>query len=612
MRIAMVSEHASPLAVLGGADAGGQNVHVAALAGALARRGHEVVVYTRRDDAALAKQVRLAPGLIVEHVDAGPPVVLPKDDLLPHMGAFAAELREAWTQWRPDVVHAHFWMSGHATLRAARGLGIPVAQTFHALGVVKKRYQGELDTSPGPRLEIEREIVRGVDRIVATCTDEAFELMRLGADSERVTVIPCGVDLERFTPDGPAEPRTPGVRRIVGVSRLVQRKGVGNLVRALADVPDAELVIAGGPDQAHLMDDPEAVRIAGIARESGVLDRVDLRGRVSRDDLPALLRSADVVVCAPWYEPFGIVPLEAMACGVPVVASAVGGMIDTVVDGITGVHVPPRDPDRLAGALRAVLDDEASRREYGRAGASRARRLYDWERVAASTLEVYRELAVPARRGSGRGAGRFSRPATGAADRIAALREGLTAMERDAARLDAWGERLADRLAAGGRLLAVGNGGSAAEAQHLTAELVGRFVDERRPLSAICLHADTSSLTAITNDYGHDEGFARQVRAHGRPGDVLLALSTSGCSRNVLAAVHAAGECEMVTWALTGPGPNPLAELADDALCIEAGSTATVQELHLVAVHALCEAVDRRIAVLDEQPAATRPFGVRA
>ncbi len=151
-------------------------------------------------------------------------------------------------------------------------------------------------------------------------------------------------------------------------------------------------------------------------------------------------------------------------------------------------------------------------------------------------------------------------------------------------------------LLGGGRLLAAGNGGSAAQAQHLTAELVGRYVDERRPLSAISLHAETSALTAIYNDYGSGECFARQVRAHGRPGDVLMALSTSGESENVLAASVAAAELGMETWALTGPAPNSLAAACAEAVSVNAEGTSTVQEAHLVAVHLLCAAVDRQVA----------------
>jgi D-inositol-3-phosphate glycosyltransferase len=395
----MVSEHASPLAALGGADAGGQNVHVAALSAALARRGAEVVVHTRRDDPAPPARVAFAPGVTVEHVDAGPPAPIPKDELLPHMEELAARLRRSWRAHPPDVVHAHFWMSGLAALAAGRLLGLPVVQTFHALGVVKRRHQGAGDTSPPSRVREERVLAREADRIVATCSGEVFELARMGADLRRITVVPCGVDLGLFRPDGPVEPRDRGRFRLLVVSRLVERKGIGNVITALAELPGTELVVAGGPPARWLTGDSEARRLAGLAERLGVAGRVCLRGQVAPADLPALYRSADLVVCVPWYEPFGIVPLEAMACGVPVVASAVGGLVDSVVDGVTGVHVPPRRPDLLAGALAGLLADPARRAALGTAGARRARRRYGWDRIAHGTLEVYAGLvaASPAR-----------------------------------------------------------------------------------------------------------------------------------------------------------------------------------------------------------------------
>jgi D-sedoheptulose 7-phosphate isomerase len=182
-------------------------------------------------------------------------------------------------------------------------------------------------------------------------------------------------------------------------------------------------------------------------------------------------------------------------------------------------------------------------------------------------------------------------------DHLAALQEAARRTSASAPTIAAWGRHLATVFDGGGRLLACGNGGSAAEAQHLTGELVGRFRHERRPLSAIALHADTSATTAIVNDYGEHEVFARQVRAHGRPGDVLVCLSTSGSSQNVVAAAKAAHELGVTTWALTGPAPNPLAAVCDDAVTVEAASTATVQEMHLVLVHALCAALDDALGV---------------
>jgi D-inositol-3-phosphate glycosyltransferase len=394
MRVAMVSEHASPLAVLGGADAGGQNVHVAALSAALARRGVEVVVYTRRDDPDLPWRVAAGPGVTVEHVDAGPPRPIPKDELLPYMDQFAARLRWSWRRDPPDVVHAHFWMSGRAALAAGRPLRLPLVYTFHALGVVKRRHQGAKDTSPPSRIREEALLAREADRIVATCSDEVFELVRVGADLRHITVVPCGVDLGLFRPDGPAEPSPAGRHRLLVVSRLVERKGIGNAITALAGLPAAELVVAGGPPADRLSEDPEARRLAALAAELGVTDRVRLRGRVERRGLAALYRSADVVVCVPWYEPFGLVPLEAMACGVPVVATAVGGLVDSVVDGVTGLHVPPRPPNALGPPLARLLSDEARRAAFGTAGARRARRRFGWDRIARSTLDVYTGVAA--------------------------------------------------------------------------------------------------------------------------------------------------------------------------------------------------------------------------
>jgi type III pantothenate kinase len=271
-------------------------------------------------------------------------------------------------------------------------------------------------------------------------------------------------------------------------------------------------------------------------------------------------------------------------------------MADTVLDGVTGVHVPPRDPDRLAEALSSLLADPERRAAYGRAGADRARRLYDWGRIGAATMELYSRVAQPRRRHGRPEPNALGWPPDGH-EQLRLLRSALEGFEAEVERVQAWGEQLADRMAEGARLLAAGNGGSAAQAQHLTAELVGRYQTERRPLSAFCLHADSSSYTAIANDYGIEEAFARQVRAHGRAGDVLLALSTSGESANVLAAVRAAREIGMRTWALCGSRSSTLAQECEDAVCVDGVPTATIQEVHMLAVHTLCGAVDRELAL---------------
>jgi glycosyltransferase involved in cell wall biosynthesis len=386
MRIALVSEHANPLAAIGGVDAGGQNVHVAALAAGLGRRGHDVTVFSRRDSASTPVRVTAPEGYVVEHVPAGPPTDVPKDELLPHMPAFADYLRDRITEERYDLVHAHFWMSGLASVEAAQGSGVPVLQTFHALGTVKRRNQGARDTSPASRIALERRLCRSVDHVIATCSDEVSELRALGLRPGRDSVIPCGVDTELFRPLPPSRTAHP---RLLVIGRIVERKGVGNVIEALAHLPGVELLVAGGPRPDLLDTDPEVTRLRRLAHRLGVADRVRFLGSVDRVDVPRIMCSADVVVAVPWYEPFGIVPVEAMACGRPVVGSAVGGLLDTVVPGVTGELVPPRRPDVLAPVLRDLLEDEARRNAYGRAGRRRAVRTYQWRQVVAATEDVY-------------------------------------------------------------------------------------------------------------------------------------------------------------------------------------------------------------------------------
>lgn len=391
MKIAMVSEHASPLATLGGEDAGGQNVHVAELARALGADGHEVTVYTRRYAGDLPETVRFAPGVSVRHVSAGPAREVAKDRLPPYMTEFGTRMAAEWAADPPDVVHAHFWMSGMATLKAVRGLGIPVVQTFHALGSVKQRHQGAKDTSPQERVATEHAVAHNAALVIATSNEERRELRSWGVPPDRITVVPCGVDLDLFAPQGPVAPRSRRPR-VLSLGRLVERKGVETVIRSMAAVPGAELVVAGGPPRAQLHTDAEARRFAAIAAEAGVADRVEFIGRVAREDVPALLRSADVAVNVPWYEPFGMCTVEAMACGVPVIAAEVGGQVDTVVHESTGLLVPPRNPAVLAARLRTLLADPVRRENFGIAAANRAAVCFSWARVAQQTLGHYEGL----------------------------------------------------------------------------------------------------------------------------------------------------------------------------------------------------------------------------
>ncbi len=400
MKIAFVSEHANPLAVLGGVDAGGQNVHVAELSAGLVRAGHDVTVFTRRDDPGPPGHALTAQGYQVVHLRAGPEAPVAKDELWDLMPDFALQLGHHLDQDAYDLVHAHFWMSGWAAQQASRTRGLPTVLTFHALGTVKRRFLGTDDTSPAVRVGIERELARDVDRVIATCRDEVRELRAAAARPKHVSVVPCGVDVETFFPAGPVLPRRLP-HRVVTLGRLVPRKGFATVVQALTGLPDVELVIAGG----SAGPEPERHCLQVLAEELGVDDRVRMMPQIPRADVPALLRSADVVVATPWYEPFGIVPVEAMACGVPVVASAVGGMLDTVRPGVTGLLVPPRDPHALAEAVGSLLAQPRTRARFGQAAAERARTLYSWDSVAARTAQAYEQtlglrpatdLAMPA------------------------------------------------------------------------------------------------------------------------------------------------------------------------------------------------------------------------
>jgi D-inositol-3-phosphate glycosyltransferase len=382
VRIAMISEHASPL------SGDGRHVHVTDLSAALAEQGHEVRVYTRRDDPAVAEAVTVPGGITVVHVPAGPPHALPDDLLLPYMGEFARWLEKHWRNgaWIPEVAHAHFWTSGLAAVTVARQLGIPVVQSFHELGGI------ELPGTGPSRSGYERALGRAVDRVVAQTQEELRGLVRIGVPRARLTVVPAGVDSDRFTPEGPMAERDPGRPRIITVGRLVERKGFGDVIQAMRYVPGAEVVVIGGPPADQLPADPGAKSLRALAEKFQVADRLRLVGHVPFNDMARWYRSADLLVAAPWQEQFESSALEAMACGVPIVGTAVGGLTETVVDGLTGDLVPARDPRALGAALRRLVNDRVRRFAYATAALDRARQAYSWKRVAAQVGSVYQTV----------------------------------------------------------------------------------------------------------------------------------------------------------------------------------------------------------------------------
>ncbi|WP_328460230.1 glycosyltransferase [Actinoplanes sp. NBC_00393] len=382
MRIAMISEQASPL------GSGDQHAHVAELSEALVELGHDVRVYTRRDDPDAAEVVLTPSGVRVVHVAAGPAQPVPEDLLLPHMGEFARVLSEQWrdSDWAPEVAHAHFWTSGLAAVTAARQIGIPVVQSFHELGAVEPH--GKNPQGPS-RSGYERALGRAVDRVVAQTQDEVRGLVRIGVPRARLSVVPSGVNSDRFTPEGPSVPRDPERPRILSVGKLVERKGFGDVIQAMRYVPGAEMIVVGGPSPEQLPGDPGAKALRAMAEQFQVADRFKLVGAVPRNDMPSWYRSADLLVGNPWEEHSA---LEAMACGVPIIGTAEGALTETVVDGLTGDLVPARDPRAMGGALRRLVNDKVRRFTYATAALDRARQAYSWKRVAAQVGSIYSSL----------------------------------------------------------------------------------------------------------------------------------------------------------------------------------------------------------------------------
>jgi D-inositol-3-phosphate glycosyltransferase len=385
MKIALVAQHAMPQAdsKAGQVD----DSRLRELSHSLASKGHRVTVYAQPHGAAApAERTEIEPGVTVEYIGAkGGPAAHSDADLLAQVPAFARPLQERWNAERPDVVHAMRWTSGLAALAATRDLRIPVVQTFDSLGVAERRHHV---AASDERIRLEPAIGRSASAVVAVSSDEQSDLTRLGIPRRHIRVVPCGVDIEEFNPEGPVAERTTRPR-LVTVADLSETDALANLMRALSKVPGTDLIIAGGPGRDQLHDDLGYRRLVKVAETLGVTDQVSFAGALGRDTLPPLLRSADLVVSVSEYDPTGSTAVQAMACGTPVVASAVGGQVDAVVDGTTGILVPPGRPALLAQRIRQLLQHPMLLEAFSVAAADRARSRYSWDRIAHETLAVY-------------------------------------------------------------------------------------------------------------------------------------------------------------------------------------------------------------------------------
>jgi D-inositol-3-phosphate glycosyltransferase len=403
--IALISEHASPLAVVGGIDAGGQNIYVAQIASELGRLGYSVDVFTRRDSDRLPEVVDYAPNVRVVNVPAGPPRYVRKEEMLPLMDEFGDYVCD-FARRRGGYVlsHANFFMSGLASLKLKEQLGTPFVVTFHALGRVRRLHQREADQFPLERLSIEEALIQRSDGIIAECPQDRADLAMLyGANDARIAVIPCGFDRGEFWPI-----TKPFARRalrlpanepvLLNIGRLAPRKGLDNLIRGLAVLArrhgiNAKLILVGGnsdlPDPALT---PEIARLQAIAADEGIARQVVFTGRRTREFLKLYYSAADIFATTPWYEPFGITPLEAMACGTPVLGADVGGIRFSVLDGVTGFLVPPNDPEALAERAADLLRDPERMKEMGRNGIARVHAQFTWPKVTRAVCAFYEQV----------------------------------------------------------------------------------------------------------------------------------------------------------------------------------------------------------------------------
>ena len=404
MKIALVAQNATPLHPRSGPGPDRDDIGLSELTRNLAGQGHQVTVYAQKNLADVPDQAELHAGVRVEHIDSGPVAETgtePGDaDLLERVPAFSGPLRSLWQSDRPDVVHALRWTSGLAALAAGRDFGIPVVQEFSSLGVSERRAAADsggsrdqsgavtADGASAARIRLEPAIGRSASAVVATNSAEVSDLASLGVHRSAIRVVPWGVDTGLFTPEGPAAKRN-GRPRLLTAADLTQRKPLETLMRALTRVPGAELLVVGGPAEADLPGNDNYVKLAKFAAAMGIADRVIFTGEVEYAAMPLLLRSADLVLSTCQYAPSGTTSLQAMACGTPVIAPPVGGHVDAVVDGTTGIIIPPDLPVLLAQRIRQLLAHPMLVEAYGVAAADRARSRFCWERIAAETIAVY-------------------------------------------------------------------------------------------------------------------------------------------------------------------------------------------------------------------------------
>lgn len=408
-KIAFISEHASPLATIGGVDSGGQNVYVAELARQLAGLGYDIDIFTRNDDPNLQKVVCWLPGVRVIHMNAGPVSSLPKEELWQYMPEFRDSMlgfmqREKLSY---ELIHANFWMSGWVAMEIKEILGIPFTITFHALGYIRKLYQHDDDKFPAVRISVEKEVAKSADSIIAECPQDKQDLMNYYmASEEQIVTIPCGFSKNEFQPIGRAYSRKklglePNEQIILQLGRMVARKGIDNVIRATSllcknNTPVRLVVVGGDFENADTSENAELGRLKSIVEKEGIGHAVTFTGRKDRNVLKYYYSAADIFVTTPWYEPFGITPLESMACGTPVIGSNVGGIKYSVEDGKTGFLVPPENAAELARYMGIMLSDQQMRQSMRMESIKRVNTMFTWHSVAMLVRDEYKRMTASA------------------------------------------------------------------------------------------------------------------------------------------------------------------------------------------------------------------------
>jgi glycosyltransferase involved in cell wall biosynthesis len=403
--IAFISDHASPLADLGGVDTGGQNVYVGELCRFLSKQGYLIDLYTRWEDPETEQVVNWLPGVRVIHIKAGRIEVMPKEALLPFMGEFRENMLDFMRRenLNYELIHAHFFMSALVAAEIKQRLAIPFTVTFHALGYIRQLHQGDNDKFPPERIAIEKEVALLADQVIAECPQDRDDLINhYHVSPDNICIIPCGFSEHEFHPVEKTEARKKlSIRSdesvLLQLGRMVPRKGVDNVVKAIGRLKamgkKVKLVIVGGEsDRLDVKLNPELARLQKIAETHGVLEDIHFAGRKGRDVLKYYYSAADIFITTPWYEPFGITPLEAMACGTPVIGANVGGIKYSVVDGETGALVSPENPKELADKMNELLADRNELKRLGENAIRRVHQHFTWQSVADKMIVLYEDI----------------------------------------------------------------------------------------------------------------------------------------------------------------------------------------------------------------------------